>query len=160
MSKSKIIGWLIASPFVLVAGGIAFCELNKAYWDHKVKQWCEKDGGVTVFEHVELTQEEYERNDGKNGFIRVMSNDTSLDYHQYAWKSTKTEINKTNPEVWRSEYITYRKSDEKILGKWVTYTRRGGDVPTGISHPSSFSCTDILDFESNPTSKVFSIKGE
>jgi hypothetical protein len=121
---------------------------------------CEKDGGVTVFEKVELTKEEYERNDGKNGFIAVRPEETPLSKHEYAWRSSDNVIHESNPYVWRSEYNTYRKSDGKILGKWVVYVRRGGDFPSGIVHASSFSCTDVNGFESNATAKIFSVKGE
>lgn len=154
-----LIGWVVAIPVVLVVIAFLFCEANKAYWDHKVTEMCEKDGGVTVYENVTLTQEEYERNDGKNGVIRVMSESTSKNNHQYAWSNTDTVINETNPYVRRSEYITYRKSDKKELGKWITYSRRGGDLPIGF-HPSSFSCSDIPNFEKNITKKIFSYKGE
>lgn len=146
--------------FVFATLWIAACATpSQVYWDHKVKELCEKDGGVTVYEHIELTQEEYERNDGENGVIRVMPESTSLANHEYAWKSETSIIN-DDPYVRRTEYITFRKSDKKELGKWVTYSRRGGDAPTGISHPSSFSCSDIADFERNITQKIFLFKGE
>jgi len=133
---------------------------SQMYWDHKVKELCEKDGGVTVYEHIQLTKAEYDRNDGKNGIIEVMSEDTSLSKHEYAWRSITTEINHSNPEVRRTEYITYRKSDKKELGKWITYSRRGGDIPNGISADSHFGCKDVPGFQSNAIEQIFSIKGE
>lgn len=156
----KVIGGILLAPFVLIALGIAYCEANKAYWDHKVKELCEKDGGVKVFEKLKLTKEEYEKNDGKNGAIHVMPERTSLRNHEYAWKSIDTVLHESNPDVWRTEYVTYRKSDRKELGKWITYTRRGGDMPTGISHDSSFSCSDIANFDKNLTKKIFLFEGE
>jgi hypothetical protein len=132
---------------------------SQVYWDHKVKSLCKKDGGVTVYEKVELTRDEYEKNDGANGIIHVMPESTSLNHHEYAWKSVTLTVN-DNPYVRRTEYITFRKSDKKELGKWVTYSRRGGDIPTGISHPSSFSCNDIDGFEKNLTREIFLFKGE
>ncbi len=154
-----LVGWIVATPFILVVFAFLFCEANKAYWDSQVRGMCEKDGGVTVVEKISLTEEEYERNDGKNGVIQVMPERISKDKHQYAYKSIDTVINEKNPYVRRSEYITYRKSDEKELGKWVTYSRRGGDLPTGF-HPSSFGCNDVPNFERNITNKIFSYKGE
>lgn len=147
--------------FLLLVIFLSACATpSQVYWDHKVKELCEKDGGVTVYEKVELTKEEYERNDGKNGVIRVMPEDTSLSKHDYAWRSIDTVLHESNPEVWRTEYTTYRKSDKKELGKWVTYSRRGGDMPTGISHPSSFSCGDISGFKSDVIEQIFSVKGD
>lgn len=61
----KIINWIIAAPFLLLGAALVvallylvYCEANKAYWDSKVRELCEKDGGVTVFEKVELAQGE------------------------------------------------------------------------------------------------------
>lgn len=157
---SKILKWVLLSPVVLVLLSVVFCEINKAYWDHQVRLMCEKDGGVTVYEHIELTPEEYKHNGGKNGFIHVAPEEKSPTYHEYAYRSARTKIHYSSPSVWRSEYTTYRKSDGKTLGVWVTYTRHGGDIPTGIIHDSSFSCMDTTGFESNPISKIFSVKGQ
>jgi hypothetical protein len=57
-----------------------------------VKEWCEKDGGVTVYEKLELTKEEYQRNSGKNGFMRVLSENSSLPEDEYAWIFVDTKI--------------------------------------------------------------------
>ena len=156
MSKAKTIGWIIATPFILVAGGIAFCEANKAYWDHKVKQWCEKDGGVTVYEKVELTKEEYERNDGKDGVIRVPPEISSVaKNYDYVWKSVDTVINKSMPKVVKYEAIVYQKSNKKQLGKMVSYGRTGGDFPTIISVGSSFTCDDIEGISLDAAKQIF-----
>ena len=84
----------------------------------------------------------------------------SIGRHQYAYKSVNTIINDKTPVVWKSEYFTYRKSDNSTLGKYITFTRRGGDFPTGISHPSSFICRGIEGFETDAAKKIFFIKGE
>jgi rRNA maturation protein Nop10 len=154
---------LVSIPLLLIGLVIlafSYTELNKAYWDYRVKELCEKDGGVTVFEKVKLSKEEYELNEGRNGAINVMSEDTSKTAHQYAWKSITKVINSNQPHVWRTEYVTYRKSDNKELGTWVIYSRRGGDFPTGVSHPSKFSCRDIEGFETDVIKVIFLIEGE
>lgn len=160
---SGIVKVLVSIPLVLIGLvilALAYTELNKAYWDYRVNELCEKDGGVTVFEKVKLSKEEYELNEGRNGAINVMSEDTSKTAHQYAWKSITKVINSNQPHVWRAEYVTYRKSDNKELGTWVIYSRRGGDFPTVISHPSSFSCRGIEGFETDAAKKIFFVKGE
>lgn len=157
-----LLGWIAAIPAILIgliAIGFIGTEINKAYWDSKVRERCEEDGGVTVYEAVSLTKEQYLKNDGKNGVIRIMPKRTSKTYHEFYWENMDTVINKSNPKVIRSEYITYRKSDEKKLGKWVTYSRRGGDFPTGF-HPSSFGCVDMFGFKTNTAKEIFSIEME
>lgn len=160
---SGIVKVLVSIPLVLVGLVIltfAYTELNKAYQDYRVKLLCEKDGGVSVFEVVELTHEEYILNGGNKGGIRVMPERTSIDRHQYAYKSVNTTIKDKSLVVWRSEYVTYRKSDNLTLGKYITFTRRGGDFPTIVVHPSSFSCRDIEGFETDVLKKIFLVKGD
>ncbi len=41
--------------------------------------------------------------------------------------------------MWKSEYKIYRKSDSKIMGESIRYTRQGGDLP-GPWHESSYGC--------------------
>jgi hypothetical protein len=55
---------MILVPLILIGLAIAGTEFNKAYWDHKVRELCEKDGGVTVYEAIELSPEEFKRRGG------------------------------------------------------------------------------------------------
>lgn len=156
----KITKWIFISPAILVLLAVAFCEINKAYWDHQVKLMCEKDGGVTVYERVELTKEEYEKNDGENGAIRVPPETSSVtDKYDYASKNVMYELHKSNPNVWRMDGVVYRKFDRKQLGKMVTYSRVGGDFPMGF-HSSSFSCGDIKGMKLDVEKQVLTFKGE
>ncbi len=162
-----VLGWIIATPFILLGllivlaiGYLIYCEANKAYWDNKVKKMCEKYGGATIYETVVLTREEYDRNDGEKGTIQVMPEGTSLDKHEYAYKIIVAVKNKYNPRVRRSEYKIYRKYDGKVLGKWVTYSRVGGGFPLSQSHESVFSCKDIPGFHSDIIRQIFFMSGE
>ncbi|MBK8306680.1 MAG: hypothetical protein IPL00_06020 [Gammaproteobacteria bacterium] len=53
MGVGKAIKWILLLPLILAGLGIAYCEANKAYWDHRVRELCKKDGGVTVFERID-----------------------------------------------------------------------------------------------------------
>lgn len=162
----SILGWVVVSPFILVAlaivlviAGVLLCEVNKAYWDYRVKQMCEKDGGVIVYEKVELTREEYRKYDGKYGYINVpfeASSDTDKFLYVKTWE-TQT-LRKYTPNITRSESIVYRKNDRRKFGKFVTYSRSGGDFPTIIAHPSGFGCRDMPGIELNIEKKIFSVK--
>ena len=57
----SIIAWIVLAPFALIIIGVLFCEANKAYWDYRVTKMCEEDGGVEIFEHIEVTPEEFEK---------------------------------------------------------------------------------------------------
>jgi len=152
MSKAKIIGWVIASPFILIAGGIAFCEANKAYWDHQVKQMCEKDGGVTVYEKVELTKEEYES-------LKIPFDKDGKFSTPYYRVTTEYVVISGYPKVGKSGQIIVRRSDKKTLGMLTHYGRGGGDaIP--IDHPSHYGCENIDGINNNLTNSVFTVRGQ
>jgi hypothetical protein len=157
-----IIKLLVSMPLLLIGLVILafiYTEINKSYWDYRVKGMCELDGGVIIYESVILTQEEYEKYGGKNGAIRVpLKNSSSASRYPYL----KTNLNyierESNPSVIKREFIVYRVSDNKKLGKMITYSRNGGDFPTGIAHPSGFSCRDVAGIDLNIEKQIFLIK--
>ncbi|AQQ67173.1 hypothetical protein Mag101_05625 [Microbulbifer agarilyticus] len=149
---------IIFIPILLVILGVIGTELNKAYWDKQVSRMCEEEGGVVIFERVVLSDSEYQRNDGNDGSIRVMPEETSKEKHEYAWRSNTVVINASKPYVRRTEYTVYRKDGGEELGKKVTFSRRGGDFPTGIMHESSFSCSDKFGFDINIVNEIFKIE--
>jgi len=144
----SVIKFIALTPLILiglVVLAFIFTLLNKAYWDYRVEKMCEKDGGVTVYEKVELTQEEYKKYGGIKGAIRVPPKTASdADEYLYLYRFEEKEIiNKSNPSVYRWEATIYDKSNNKAYGKVVSYHRGGGDFPTIIGHPSGFDCKDI-----------------
>jgi len=138
---------------ILCAISLTACATpSQVYWDHKVKELCEKDGGVTVYEKVELTQEER-----KNIKIRNIKYATENDAYYSEFHSQA--IKEGNPKLLKNEYFLYRNADKKLLGKQVDYTRIGGDIPTGVSHDSSYSC-DQVGVSTEIQNAIFVIKGE
>jgi len=158
----SVVKFIALTPLILiglVVLAFIFTLLNKTYWDYRVEKMCEKDGGVTVYEKIELSQEEYKKYGGKAESIRVPLEDSSsaTDFF-YVKKWLVHTLHKTNPEVIKSEFVVYRKYDGKKFGEMATYTRSGGDFPTIIGHPSGFSCRDIPDFKLNLEQQIFSVK--
>lgn len=141
--------------FAVLASAALLCACStpsQVYWDNKVKEMCEKDGGVTVYETVELTKEEMNKLDIKN-----VSHSTEQDLY---YEDFQIEIIESgNPEVYKTIQYVYRNSDKKLLGKKTSYGRRGGDIPDGVSHPSSYSCNQVSGF-SPLFDKVFTMKGD
>jgi hypothetical protein len=137
--------------------GLALCAFSingcatpsQAYWDAKVKEMCEKDGGVTVYEHIELTREEFKKLGGNEyGEIDIPDETHTGNSDEYYITFSKHVIHQGEPQVERSETKIFRKSDKKELSVMVIYGRGGGDIPNGISHPSHFSCRDLPGFNS------------
>ncbi len=111
--------------------------------DAKVRELCEKDGGIKVYERVKLPAERFT----KRGSIRIPAKSLANPDDEYYYESSMHYLQKGNPELIQLRNWVYRKSDSKLLGENTTYIRRGGDLP-GPWHPSSFVCpkdADIVD---------------
>ena len=68
----------------------------------------------------------------------------------------ESRIREANPEVVRTEELVKRRSDGKLLARSVSYSRRGGDFPTGLAHDSLFSCPQ----QAQLSKQIFKLKEE
>jgi hypothetical protein len=116
------------------------CTRERDLVDEQVRQLCAKDGGVRVFERVQLAADQFD----PDGEILVLSEKSSKPTDKYYHVRDVIHLRKGNPEMWRAHYKLIRKSDSKVLGEAISYTRRGGDLP-GPWHPSSFGCPHDAD---------------
>ncbi len=103
--------------------------------DHQVRQMCAKDGGVKVYETVELTPDLID----KAGRVRIPWKDDAKPSDKYYVESEDFYFRKGNPRMYRSQYRIVRQSGGKVLGELITYHRGGGGLP-GPWHGSGFSC--------------------
>lgn len=136
-----ILGWLVMVPVAIVALlvlAFAFYEGRKAYWDSEVKGMCEKDGGVKIFEKVELNSRQYALLLNQFGQLSPPLESRSAEDVPIVHNNAYIYIRRNNPEVRRDELVVIRKSDKKVLGVSVSYSRVGGDLIA--LHPSYFSC--------------------
>ncbi len=135
----------------------------KAYWDAQVKEMCEKDGGLTVYERVPISKAQISRHvlpmtaDGRLGFaIKELAHP---DAPVYAIEKVTT-LREGEPTVQRIESLIVRRSDQAVVGKWVRYVRAGGDLPTGFSERTSFICPDLQKVTSDVDHRLFIIGGD
>ena len=135
---------ILASPIVIFALTVGFYEARKAYWDQKVKEMCARDGGVTVYETVQLTKKDYETLGGTQGGLSLPDERRANKDYPYFRRVVDTVIWRGHLEVVRGETVVIRNSDGKALGRAVQYWRRGGDFPTGLFHDSSFVCPEQI----------------
>jgi len=146
------LAWLLGIPVLLVAlliMAVIFFEGRKAYWDAQVKEMCAKDGGVTIYERVKLTQSEYQRIGGARGIVPVPTRGSAGSNALYVTDSKITKIREWSPEVYRREAMIVRVADGKVLSRQIQYGRIGGDFPSPL-HTSSYGCSDVglrLDIE-------------
>jgi hypothetical protein len=156
-----VIVWIVMIPLLIIAVlilTVGFYEGRKAYWDHKVREMCEKDGGATVFEKVHISQDEYKRLGGTNGVIPVPAEPYKKDSPYYARTVTQI-IREWNPEVKKRTTEIIRNADREVIGKQIIYSRVGGDFPTIIGHPTYFSCIDVKGISLDIEKQIFVIYG-
>ena len=134
---------IFLAPFALVVLGVIYCELNKAYWDHRIKEMCEKNGGVTVFEKVEISKADYPSLKFTSNGHAIFPPESHANQNTPFYYTFKTEyLKKGSPDVMRFEQSIIRSKDKKALSTHISYARSGGDFPDFISYPSSYSCGD------------------
>jgi hypothetical protein len=121
---------------------------------------CEQDGGVTVYERVYITAEEYNQLTGGRGTVPVPDERSSNKSAPYFSRSLTREINAASPKVMRRETEIVRRVDNKVLGKVVIYSRVGGDLPTGIGHDTYSGCQDVPKLKLDVEKQVFVVTGE
>jgi hypothetical protein len=120
--------------------------------DREVDRLCAIDGGVKVFETVEVplpVHEDFLRDPGRPLEVIFGAN--------YHLKSSTEFLVDGNPSLRRSVGYVIRQTDGKVLGQSISYSRVGGDLP-GPSHPSSYRCPPLR--ELNLVHQVFVRKGD
>ena len=149
---------LLLIPGVLVLLlllAVAFFEGRKAYWDYRVKEMCEKDGGIFVVQQIHLNADDYRRMGGEQGEIPIPERRSAPTKAEYVSDTDRRVIREGNPFVWRTEATIRAVANNKIIARYINYSRRGGDFPT-FAHPSSLSCDQGMGSVSR---KIFLIEG-
>ncbi|MBX3616804.1 hypothetical protein [Nitrosomonas sp.] len=129
----KIIFWLIFASILIYA--TFFTEKDRL--DREVKRLCAIDGGVKVYETVRLPAEKFDQYE--QVLIPFKENIKPMD--EYYYDSSTVHLIKGNPELRKYHSKIYRRSDEKLLGESINYSRVGGDIP-GPWQPSSHMCPE------------------
>ncbi|PXW81013.1 hypothetical protein C8R34_1403 [Nitrosomonas sp. Nm84] len=145
----KIILLLFVS---LVVYAIFFSE--KARLDREVDRLCAIDGGVKVYETVQLPPDKFDKKYGQINFYRPTQGENALgpeyiyqwDIHYY--KKGDPASQGAHETVMKRDHLRItRKSDMKLLGEFVLYSRGGGDLP-GPWMPSSYRCPNAMEASS------------
>ena len=126
---------------VSFAGCMGYVPGRQSYWDAQVHEMCEKEAGITIYERIKVSKKEYDSLGGMPGGLPLPPEWHKPDF-PYFIEVRSTRIRESNPEVVKTEMFVKRRSDRTILGKSVTFSRRGGDIPTGLFHTSSFTCAE------------------
>lgn len=158
MSKvGKVFAAILLTPIALVVLGIGVCEGRKAYYDWRVKQMCEKDGGISIYEHIRISPQTAARMSRVAGHLSI-TYESSSPPNDVAFLRGEPEILRTSePSIHRHEQSIVRRTDGKIVARMVRYGRAGGDFPLSLSNPSTFSCPEWPKYYSE-IAKVFVVE--
>ncbi len=155
--KKTSIAWLLT---VSLTGCMSYVPGQQFYWDAQVKEMCAKDGGVTILEKLLISKADVDLLGNVDGNIRIPSKKTAHPNAPAYSELNITFIRKEgNPSVWRAESVVRRRLDQAVVARWITYTRSGGDIPTGLTHDSSFTCPDLKKITSD-LQPLFILKGD
>ena len=142
--SSRTVWWIVGIPLGLISAGFGvflYFSVNQARWDSRVRELCARDGGVTVFETISVSPEEFAALPTTGGQTAIPTQSAMKPKAPAFFTSSETVITDGNPRVTRLEHLVKRRSDGKVIGRIISYSRVGGDFPT-IAHPSSFRCPD------------------
>jgi hypothetical protein len=153
----KLIAAVVLAPIVILVVGIGGCEARKAYYDWQVRQMCEKDGGVMVYEHIEISPEVAASMGRVGGHLSITVESAASRSDVAFLRGDPTVLREGEPTIERLEQAIVRRSDGKVAARMVSYGRAGGDFPFTGSHPSTFSCPDWPQYYAE-IAKVFIVK--
>jgi hypothetical protein len=134
---------------LLIVLGIYFTFFSeKARLDREVDRLCAIDGGIRVYETVALPPEKFNEQ-GRINFYDPTLEENALG-SEYIFKWDRYSYKKGDPgtqgpqesAMRRNHFRIIRKSDMKLLGEFVLYSRVGGDLP-GPWVPSSYRCPGL-----------------
>jgi hypothetical protein len=111
----------------ILQGCAGYVPGRNAYWDAIVKENCLKDGGVTIYERVQITPRKQRELGGVGDTIPVPSRRSAKPGMPYVAEDHTTWLHRSNPEVTRWETLVVRTSDGKVLSRLVDYARVGED---------------------------------
>lgn len=129
--------FVLGMPFFGACGGTA----TKSALDDEVRRLCAIDGGVKVYESVQLPAKNFNQW-GQINFYRPDQGENALGL-DYVFKKNLHYYRQDAPTLIRHHYQVIRRSDGRLIGETISYGRGGGDIP-GPWHPSSFTCPDIV----------------
>ena len=141
MKKLPIKWFAVFSLSLLVVSCTGCSTIRKAYWDHKVKELCLKEAGVTVYERVGMSKEEYDNLKIKP----IKYSDSSQKYFntfdtEYLYKTSGD----VGIKVMKFTGSIVRKIDQKVLGDHVAFGRSGGDsIFFSWMQPSHYDCSSL-----------------
>ncbi|MDP1537817.1 MAG: hypothetical protein Q8L95_11600 [Burkholderiales bacterium] len=141
----------------MLAGCMGYVPGQQSYWDAQVREMCEKDGGVTVYEKVSISRSDIDLLGRVGGKIGIPAKELASPNAPVYEELKISYLKQGNPQITRSEMTIVRRLDQLVVARAIIYARSGGDIPSP-SHPSSFSCPDMKVIRSD-LQQLFVVEG-
>lgn len=145
-SGMSALKWIALSPFILIGVligllmlGFASTAMIRVFWDYRVDQMCEVDGGDTVYKKVFLSRQEYTKNldpSGREIIAQWEGSSHRKGDGDFLSRIETTNIRKGFPKISKTVITIFRASDKETLAESISYHRIGGDflnITTGYS---------------------------
>ncbi len=130
----------------VIAAFLALTGCEKDELDRQMQALCEKDGGNKVYETVPLPAHMFDKYGDPIFDPKAQYVDGELG-NEYLYKREEKVLKSGDPfqgngRLTRGNIKIIRKSDGKVLGESIQYTRAGGDGFV-IGHPTAASCPKV-----------------
>lgn len=155
----KVIAGVALAPIAILVAGIGGCEARKAYYDRQVRKMCEKDGGIMVYEHINISPKIAASMGRVGGHLSIPTERVARADDVAVLRGEPSLIREGELSIQRLEQAIVRRVDGKVVAQIVSYGRAGGDFPFTASNPSVFSCPDWPQYYAE-ISRVFLVKAE
>jgi len=130
--KKSLIFMVIAMTSLLSG-----CEQERV--DEQMQELCDKDGGIKIYEKVELPKEKFTENGDLTFFVTY-----NVSSGGYYFETKDEKLRENSPTLTRYTYTITRESDKKILGTYVYYLRIGGAIFPRLGPDPAKQCPSNL----------------
>lgn len=164
LRRIGLVGHLLLTPvyialifmFLYYATALVW-EMRAVNWDQRIAEMCIAEGGVTIYEAVTLTPEEFRSYGPTQGTIRIPSEQASERSNlPYFRKFSLTYLNESQPRISKLDYLVIRKSDQQVMARSISFGRVSEMSWLGLPYPGKSGC-DGIDLDISP--KLFIVSG-
>ncbi|MFA0813097.1 hypothetical protein [Microbulbifer epialgicus] len=145
-------------PMIFIILGILGSEVNKAYWDFRVKLMCEMKGGAKVYQVENISKGDLPSSTLKfKGLIKLPYKEYAESNDLFYLDTSYNELKGGTPSVTQHTVKIIRAADNEVLGEFNSFSRVGQTFPVPFPVPST-SCEGDLGAADKFVKKIISVK--
>ena len=125
----------------MLTGCMGYAPVRQDYWDGKVKEMCDNEGGIRVFQVVLLEPQAYRQLLNNQNQIDIPSEKFASPDAAYVYTFNSEYLVDGSLRVRKDVQKVLKMPERILLSEQVSFSRVGGDFPTGIGHATSYTCS-------------------